>query len=173
MGNIFVHQTKYIQELLKKFKLDDCKVMNTLMHPTLVLILDYQDKKVDKIAYKGMIGLLIYLIASKLYIMFNVYLCARFQLDQRETHHIAVKGLFQYLKGCHFIEENLISLTNKRQSIIALSTTRIEYISTKICYSSCYRLDINNKTTTFSRLKFLYSMIIMLQLIGLKNLFFI
>jgi len=31
---VYVHQTKYTNELLKKFKLEDCKVMNTLMHLT-------------------------------------------------------------------------------------------------------------------------------------------
>jgi len=34
---VYVHQTKYTKELLKKFKLEDCKVMNTLMHPTCTL----------------------------------------------------------------------------------------------------------------------------------------
>lgn len=30
----YVHQSKYIKELLKKIKLDNCKIMTTLMHPT-------------------------------------------------------------------------------------------------------------------------------------------
>jgi len=34
---VYVHQTKYTKELLKKFKLEECKVMNTLMHPTCTL----------------------------------------------------------------------------------------------------------------------------------------
>jgi len=29
---VYVHQTKYTKELLKKFKLEDCKVINTPMH---------------------------------------------------------------------------------------------------------------------------------------------
>jgi len=33
----YVHQTKYTKELLKKFKLKDCKVMNTPMHPNFTL----------------------------------------------------------------------------------------------------------------------------------------
>ena len=33
---VYVHQTKYTKELLKKFKLEDCKLMNTPMHPTCV-----------------------------------------------------------------------------------------------------------------------------------------
>ena len=34
---VYVHQTKYAEELLKKFKLEACKVMNTPMHPTCTL----------------------------------------------------------------------------------------------------------------------------------------
>jgi len=34
---VYVHQTKYTKELLKKFKLEDCKVMKTPMHPTCIL----------------------------------------------------------------------------------------------------------------------------------------
>ena len=34
---IYIHQTKYVKELLKKFKMDDAKPMKTLMHPTIVL----------------------------------------------------------------------------------------------------------------------------------------
>jgi len=31
---VYVHQSKYTKELLKKFNLEDCKEMNTPMHPT-------------------------------------------------------------------------------------------------------------------------------------------
>ena len=42
---VYVHQTKYTKELLKKFKLEDCKVMNTLMHPTCTLSKEDLDQK--------------------------------------------------------------------------------------------------------------------------------
>ena len=31
---IYIHQTKYMKELLKKFKMDDAKPIKTHMHPT-------------------------------------------------------------------------------------------------------------------------------------------
>jgi len=34
---LYVHQTKYTKELMKKLKMEDCKVMNTPMHPTCTL----------------------------------------------------------------------------------------------------------------------------------------
>jgi hypothetical protein len=46
-----------------------------------------------------MIGSLLYLTASRPDIMFSTCLCARFQSDPKESHLIAVKRIFRYLKG--------------------------------------------------------------------------
>ena len=96
---VYVHQSKYTKELLKKFKLEDCKEMNTPMHPTCTLSKEDQGSKVDQKLYRGMIGSLLYLTASRPDILFSVCLCARFQSDPRETHLTAVKRIFRYLKG--------------------------------------------------------------------------
>ncbi|KAK2410370.1 putative mitochondrial protein [Trifolium repens] len=94
----FIHQSKYIKDLLKKFNLEDCKPMNTPMHPTSSLSKDDSEGKVDHKLYRGMIGSLLYLTASRPDILFSVYLCARFQSDPRESHFTAVKRIFRYLK---------------------------------------------------------------------------
>jgi len=96
---VYVHQTKYRKELLKKFKLEDCKVMNTSMHPTCTLSKENTESKVDQKLYIGMIGSLLYLTASRPYILFSVCLYARFQSDPRETHLTVVKIIFRYKKG--------------------------------------------------------------------------
>jgi len=96
---VYVHQTKYTKELLKKFKLEDCKVMNTPMHPTCTLSKEDTGPKVDQKLYRGMIGSLLYLTAARLDILFSVCLCARFQSDPRESHLTVVKRIFRYLKG--------------------------------------------------------------------------
>jgi len=96
---VYVHQTKYTKELLKKFKLEDCKVMNTPMHPTCTLSKEDTGSKVDQKLYRGMIGSLLYLTASRPDILFSVCLCARFQSDPRESHLTAVKRIFRCLKG--------------------------------------------------------------------------
>ncbi|RDY10143.1 hypothetical protein CR513_05385, partial [Mucuna pruriens] len=54
---IHIHQTNYVKELLKKFKLNDCKSMFTPMHPTFILSLDEFDKKVHQTTYKGITNL--------------------------------------------------------------------------------------------------------------------
>ena len=96
---VYVHQTKYIKELLKKFKLEDCKVMNTPMHPTCTLSKEDTGSKVDQKLYRGMIDSLLYLTTSRPDILFSVCLCARFQSDLRESHLTAIKKIFRYLKG--------------------------------------------------------------------------
>jgi len=44
-----------------------------------------------------MIGSLLYLMATRLDILFLVGLCARFQSSPRVSHHNAVKRIFMYL----------------------------------------------------------------------------
>ena len=73
--------------------------MNTPMHPTCTLNKEDQGTKVDQKLYRGMIGSLLYLTASRPDILFSVCLCARFQSDPRESHLTAVKRIFRYLKG--------------------------------------------------------------------------
>jgi hypothetical protein len=84
------NQTKYTKELLKKFKLEDWKVMNTPMLPTCTLSKEDEGAKVDQKLYRGMIGSLLYLTASRPDILFSVCLCARFQSDPRESHMTVV-----------------------------------------------------------------------------------
>ncbi|KAK2427482.1 putative mitochondrial protein [Trifolium repens] len=95
----FIHQSKYIKDLLKKFNLEDCKPMNTPMHPTSSLSKEESEGKVDQKLYRGMIGSLLYLTASRPDILFSICLCARFQSDPRESHFTAVKRIFRYLKA--------------------------------------------------------------------------
>ncbi|KAK6130243.1 hypothetical protein DH2020_036053 [Rehmannia glutinosa] len=60
---------------------------------------DEKDKSVDESKYRGMIGSLLYLTASRPDILHAVCLCARFQSNPKESHMSAVKRIFRYLKG--------------------------------------------------------------------------
>ncbi|GJT05305.1 retrovirus-related pol polyprotein from transposon TNT 1-94 [Tanacetum coccineum] len=96
---IFFNQSKYIKEMLKKFGLEDSKPMKTPMSSDTKLTKDEECESVDSTKYQGMIGSLLYLTASRLDIMFSVYLCTRFQEDPKTSHLEAVKRIFRYLKG--------------------------------------------------------------------------
>ncbi|GJY30693.1 putative reverse transcriptase, RNA-dependent DNA polymerase [Tanacetum coccineum] len=60
---------------------------------------DEECESVDSTKYRGMIGSLLYLRASRPDIMFSVCLCARFQEDPKTSHLEAVKRIFRYIKG--------------------------------------------------------------------------
>ncbi|XP_014521991.1 uncharacterized protein LOC106778537 [Vigna radiata var. radiata] len=96
---IFIHQPKYCNDLLKKFKMLDCKDVAILMAMNCYLDLDEAGKNVDHRMYRGMIGSLLYLIASRPDIMHNVCLCARFQFAPKESNLTVVKRILKYLKG--------------------------------------------------------------------------
>ncbi|KAH9648834.1 hypothetical protein KPL70_025758 [Citrus sinensis] len=96
---IFINQAKYVKDLLKRFDIDDSKTKNTPMSTTTKLDKDEKGKEVDIKMYRGMIGSLLYLTASRPDIMFSVCLCARFQSCPKESHLLAVKRIFRYLSG--------------------------------------------------------------------------
>ncbi|GJR76785.1 hypothetical protein Tco_0089150 [Tanacetum coccineum] len=60
---------------------------------------DFSGKSVNETQYRGMIGSLMYLTASTPDIQFSTCLCARYQANPKESHLIAVKRIFRYLKG--------------------------------------------------------------------------
>nr|GEX36716.1 hypothetical protein [Tanacetum cinerariifolium] len=63
------------------------------------LLKDKDDKEVDVYMYRSMIGSLMYLTSSRPDIMFVVCACARYQVNPKVTHLLAVKRIFRYLKG--------------------------------------------------------------------------
>jgi hypothetical protein len=68
----FIHQEKYTNDILKKFKMDDCKPIKTPKPTNEHLDLDEGGKSVDQKLYRSMIGSLLYLTASRPDIMFSV-----------------------------------------------------------------------------------------------------
>ena len=73
---IFISQTKYCRELLKKFGMDECKKYDTPMSTTAALDADVRRSSVSQSMYRGMIGSLLYLTASRPDIQFSVGMCA-------------------------------------------------------------------------------------------------
>ncbi|XP_075101648.1 secreted RxLR effector protein 161-like [Nicotiana tabacum] len=54
---------------------------------------------VNQTMYRGIIGSLLYLTASRLDIVNSVGLCARFQSNPKESHLKVAKRILRYLKG--------------------------------------------------------------------------
>jgi hypothetical protein len=75
----FVSQGKYVKDMLKKFRMDDAKAINTPMITNGNLDSDASGNMIDQKMYRFMIGSLLYVTASRLDVMFSVCMCARFQ----------------------------------------------------------------------------------------------
>ncbi|WVZ51176.1 hypothetical protein U9M48_002341 [Paspalum notatum var. saurae] len=159
----FEDPKKYTKDLLKRFKMDDCKPFNTPMPTNGHLDLDESGTKVDQTLYRSMIGSLLYLCVFRPDIMFSMCLCARFQADPKESHLTAVKTILWYLKhtpsiglwypkgysdldfagcrvdrkstsgGCHLLGRSLVSWSSKKQNSVVLSTAKAEYIAAGCC----------------------------------------
>ncbi|GJV64139.1 putative ribonuclease H-like domain-containing protein [Tanacetum coccineum] len=94
---IFISQYKYVIEILKKFNYINVKSASTLFDLEKHLVKDGDADDVDGDAddvdvhiYRSMIGSLMYLIASRPYIMFAACACARFQVTPKTSHLLAV-----------------------------------------------------------------------------------
>jgi len=95
----FLSQTKYCKELLKKFDMENCKEISTPMTTNYYLDSDEKGPSVDQTKYRGLIGSLLYLGASRPNIMFSVCLCAIFQVNPKESHFTVTKRILKYLRG--------------------------------------------------------------------------
>ncbi|GKC48185.1 putative ribonuclease H-like domain-containing protein [Tanacetum coccineum] len=96
---IFISQDKYVDEILKTFGFLTVKTASTPMVTSKPLLKDAEAEDVDVHLYRSMIGLLMYLTASRPDIMIVVCACARFQVTPKVSHLHAVKIIFRYLKG--------------------------------------------------------------------------
>jgi hypothetical protein len=62
---IFISQTKYIREMLKRFGMEDCKPVITPMQTSCKLRKDDDSKSTDQRQYRSMIGSLLYVTTSR------------------------------------------------------------------------------------------------------------
>ena len=93
----FIHQGKYTKDLLKRFGMETASHKSTPMSTSTHLDKDEKGKDIDSRLYRGMIGSLLYLTASRPDIMLSVCICARYQCTPKVSHVTAVKRIFRYL----------------------------------------------------------------------------
>ncbi|CAN1801073.1 Retrovirus-related Pol polyprotein from transposon RE1 [Linum perenne] len=96
---MFIHQSNYIRNMLAKFEFDNLKSCASPMAAITKLNKDEQGESVEEKKYRGMIGSLLYLTASRPNILFSICMCARFQANPKASHLTAVKRIFCCLSG--------------------------------------------------------------------------
>nr|ABB46679.2 retrotransposon protein, putative, unclassified [Oryza sativa Japonica Group] len=134
----FVHQMKYTKDLLRRFKMENCKPISTPIGFTAVLDPDEDGEAVDQKEYRSMIGSLLYLIASRLDIQLAMCLYTRFPASPRASHRQAIKRIMRYLN--HTLEFGIWYSTSSSICLSGYSDTdfggcRIDRKSTSgICH---------------------------------------
>jgi hypothetical protein len=96
---IFISQTKYIREMIKRFEMEDYKPVITPMQTSCKLSKDDDSKSTDQRQYWSMIGNLLYVTTSRPDVMQAVGQVTQFQAAPKESHVLVVKRIFRYLKG--------------------------------------------------------------------------
>ncbi|GKE24224.1 putative ribonuclease H-like domain-containing protein [Tanacetum coccineum] len=143
-NGIFISQDKYVAEILKKFDFASVKTASTPIETQKPLVTDEEASDVDVHLYRSMIGSLMYLIASRPDIM---YLKGKpkpglwyprvssFDLEAYSDSDYAGANLDRksITGGCQFLRMRLIYWQCKKQTIVATSTTKAEYVTAANC----------------------------------------
>nr|GEU33579.1 hypothetical protein [Tanacetum cinerariifolium] len=83
---IFINQSNYVLEILKKYGMESCDPVGTPMEIKDKLDLDHNGTPVDVTKYHSMIGALMYLTSSRPDIVHATCLCAWYQAKPTEKH---------------------------------------------------------------------------------------
>ncbi|GAA0151767.1 transmembrane signal receptor [Lithospermum erythrorhizon] len=95
--SIFISQSKYAKNLMKRFGLEKSKSKRTPAATHVKVSKDVDDSSVDINNYRSIIGSLPYLTVSRTYIAYLVGVCARFQADPKESYLNQVKRIIKYV----------------------------------------------------------------------------
>ncbi|CAL2259665.1 unnamed protein product [Prunus armeniaca] len=96
---IFISQKKYALEVLEKFGMNKSNPVLNPIVPGCKLLRDEDGVKVDSTIYKQIVGSLMYLTATRPYMMFVVSLIIRNMSNPTELHMEAAKRILRYLRG--------------------------------------------------------------------------
>ena len=96
---VFICQKKYAKEILKKFKLEECKATSIPVNQKEKLCKEDGAGKVDEGYFRSLIGCLMYLTATRPDILNAISILSRFMHCASELHLKAAKRVIRYIKG--------------------------------------------------------------------------
>ncbi|GJX29477.1 retrovirus-related pol polyprotein from transposon TNT 1-94, partial [Tanacetum coccineum] len=132
---IFINQSKYALESLKKYGFESCDPVDTPMVEKSKLDEDKEGKVVDPSHYRGMIGTLLYLTAR------TVHRGLWYPKDSSialtafaDADHAGCQDTRRSTSGSiQLLGDRLVSWSSKRQKSAAISSTEAEYIALSGC----------------------------------------
>jgi hypothetical protein len=96
---IFISQSKYAREILKRFKMEGCKPVSTPLVLNEKLSKEDGSKEADLRQYRSLVRSLLYLTATRPDLMYATSLLSRFMSKPSEVHMGTAKRVLRYLKG--------------------------------------------------------------------------
>jgi len=96
---IFLSQTKYLKQILKRYGMEDSKLVCTPMVIGCSLSSNDESTTVHQPTYRSIIGSILYLTSTQPDTMHAVGIVGRFQENPKESHLQEVKIIFKYLQG--------------------------------------------------------------------------
>ncbi|GKD74002.1 uncharacterized mitochondrial protein-like protein, partial [Tanacetum coccineum] len=132
---IFISQDKYVADILKKFDFVTVKAASTLIETNKALNKDEEAKDVDASHLHAMKKIVRYLKGQpKLGLWYPRD--SPFDLEAFSDSDYAGASLDRKstIGGCQFLGKRLISWQCKKQTIVANSTTKAEYVAAANCY---------------------------------------
>ncbi|GKC61124.1 UBN2 domain-containing protein [Tanacetum coccineum] len=137
---IFLNQSKYTLESLRKYGMESCDPVDTPMVEKSKLDEDTQGKVVDPTHYRGMVGALMYLTSSRPDLDSAIALTAFVDADHagcQDTRRSTSKSM-------QLLGDRLLSWSSKRQKSVAISSTEAEYIALSGCLLLPYAVTMFN-----------------------------
>ncbi|GJT00348.1 retrovirus-related pol polyprotein from transposon TNT 1-94 [Tanacetum coccineum] len=139
---IFICQSQYTMDILKKHEMEKCDIVSTPMANT-KLDADLQGTLVDQTKYRSMIGGLMYLTASRPDIAFATFICLWYSKDSgfelsayADADHAGCNNDCKSTSGgIQFLGDKLVSWSSKKQDCTAMSSVEVEYVSLSACYA--------------------------------------
>jgi len=98
---VVIHQRKYALDILKRFKIMNCKPISTPIEIGVKLSLISDEKQVDPTLFKQIVGSLRYLCHTRPDIAYGVRFISRYMVKPTTSHMIAAKIVFRYVKGTY------------------------------------------------------------------------
>ena len=86
-------------EILKRFRMQDCRPMATPMITNWKKIDASEDTEVDPTLYRQLIGSLMYLVNTKPNICFAVNTLSQFMVEPKRVHWAATRHILRYVRG--------------------------------------------------------------------------
>eukprot|EP00253_Pinus_taeda_P021757 PITA_21757 len=114
---MFISQTKYLKDMLKRYGMEECAPMSTSMTTNCKLSKDDESPPVDATFYMSIIGALLYLTTTRPNVMQAFGMVGRFQLAPKQSHMLAMKRILKYLEGT--LDFGIWYPTRKNNTVIA------------------------------------------------------